>query len=172
MKGTSAENRIEQFLKSPNGAHMAGRSYRYLLWRRWVDLPCRFVCFVMLNPSTADDEKDDATIRRCIKFADSWGYGGLLVVNLFAYRATDPKDLPGPSLAVGAGNDYWIEAAARYARSVVVAWGANQTAGRDVEVVELLRSLPVRLECLGTTKSGAPRHPLRLRASTTPWQFI
>lgn len=136
----------------------------------------RRLVFVMLNPSTADDVVDDPTIRRCIGFARREAAPYFTVVNLFAWRATDPGDLVDSLEAgidiVGPGNDGHIWDALADGGPVVAAWGAN---------VEMLGSLAVRrvalvrqlvglsgnpLMCLGTTKAGHPRHPLYLRKDT------
>jgi hypothetical protein len=140
------------------------RTWRYLLGRQWDEsLPT--IVFVGLNPSTADETQDDPTIRRCIAFAKSWGYGTLLMVNLFAFRATDPREMMAASDPVGPDNDRYLRNCNDMGTLVVAAWGA--TGGfknRDREVVQLLE----RLGCLGTTKAGYPRHPLYLRADLKP----
>lgn len=145
-------------------------TYRYRLGRRWglaVDTP---VTFVMLNPSTADAREDDPTIRRCIGFARSWGFGRLVVVNLYALRSTDPRGLWRHADPVGPDNDEHLADAAFVAASqdapLVAAWGANARPDRVAEVLALPHM--DRLTALGTTKSGAPRHPLYLRADAAP----
>jgi hypothetical protein len=140
--------------------------YRYILSRRWGDLMSRHLAFVMLNPSTADAETDDNTIRKCIMFARREGYGRLSVVNLFAYRSTDPVAmlaLPA-DVARGPENDSWIAFAARDADHVVCAWGVP---GGKLIPEPLW---PYRFKCshLGLTASGAPKHPLYL-AKNTPF---
>ncbi len=101
---------------SRTGADFDGTgAYRYSLWREW-DSRRPIVAFVMLNPSTADAAKDDPTIRRCASFARSWGYGSLEVVNLFAYRASEPKRLRQTPDPIGPANDdYLVDAADRVA---------------------------------------------------------
>lgn len=148
--------------------------YRYSLTRGWdMDRPRPWVTFVMLNPSTADALVDDPTIRRCMRFARDWGFGGVEVVNLFAYRATDPSDLHDAAGAgidpVGPDNYQALNDALM--RRTVVAWGAHPMASHRVDDlllrcdgINLLRATPQPLWCLGTTKSGAPRHPLYVRA--------
>jgi hypothetical protein len=119
--------------------------------------------FVMLNPSTADAEKDDPTIRRCVGFARREGCGEIVVVNLFAYRTSSPKVL---AEAIGAGVDPWgpdqasVMSAAlhQWAGPIVAAWGANPLSGMALEKLP-----PVPMSCLGVTKDGAPRHPLYVR---------
>jgi hypothetical protein len=111
----------------------------------------------MLNPSTADAHHDDATIRRCIGFARSWGFGGVEIVNLFAYRARDPRELLRVADPVGPRNARFIQMAIARAALVVLAWGAHPSVSRRAAL-----SLP-RARCLGLTRAGHPRHPLYLR---------
>ncbi len=134
--------------------------YRYRLRRAWgVD---NWVNFIMLNPSTADADQDDPTIRRCIGFARRWGYDGLIVTNLYAYRATKPKVLRTVADPVGPDNDTHLLACS-LDRPVVAAWGANADPARVAAVLELL---PGDIYTLGLTKDGQPRHPLYVRADT------
>lgn len=134
------------------------RRYRYALRRR-VGMDDSAVLFVMLNPSTADEEVNDPTIRRCIGFANRWGFGWLTVCNLFAYRATKPRDLWKSPDPIGLGNDFHILREARVANQVVVAWGeAAKWPHRIASVRCLLAGIP--LYCLGTNGSGSPKHPL------------
>ena len=132
-------------------------TYRYSLLREWGE--GGRVLFVMLNPSTADAEQDDPTIRRCMRFASDAGLGGMSVVNLFALRATDPKELIGASDPVGPMNNQILIYEAAVCDMVVVAWGGEAHGHHRIrEVLRLLR--PRTLRCLGTTSRGAPRHPL------------
>ena len=140
--------------------------YRYSLHRDWRGLfPAPSMCWIMLNPSTADGREDDPTIRRCLRFAEAHGCGSLTVVNLFAFRATDPDRLKDLSREerTGPDNDAAIVAAVREAAYVVAAWGACKFAAvRAKQVVDdLIQPMGDRpLICLGTLKGGAPRHPL------------
>ena len=148
-------------------------TYRYRLWRQWNhNLPS--VLWVMLNPSTADDETDDATIRKCVGFAKRWGCGGIEVVNLFAFRATDPRELSEVADPVGPRNSLAIrDALAGVGHDVkIVAWGGSVKARQMRRFLEL-RARRFREEvghhgfrCLGTTKFGQPRHPLMLAYAT------
>ncbi|GAB4134715.1 MAG: DUF1643 domain-containing protein [Cyanobacteria bacterium J069] len=132
--------------------------YRYLLWRGWEAIAPR-VLFVMLNPSTANAERNDPTIRRCMGFAKAWGYGRLEVVNLFAYCATRPQDLRRADHPVGEAGDRALLDAASRADQIILAWGnGGRLHGRDRTVLELLSGYP--LHCLGLTKQQQPRHPL------------
>lgn len=140
------------------GAVIQG-SYRYLLWRIWDNSRSR-VAFVMLNPSTADAVYDDPTIRKCIGFADRWGYGGILVANLYAWRATDPRKLRQVPDPVGIANDTAIRTAVTSSKGVVVAWGRHARKERAREVCALIREAGQVPLCIGYTKSGHPIHPL------------
>lgn len=135
--------------------------YRYWLRRSWRT-GSGVVCFVMLNPSTADAEIDDPTIRRCVSFAQAWGYSALSVRNLFALRATDPRELLKAEDPVGPLGDVEL-GVAKTADRVVVAWGAKVPFDRDRKALALLEGAP--LWCLGTTKHGHPRHPLYVAGS-------
>jgi len=138
-----------------------GRRFRYRLGRRWGD--GAGVCFVLLNPSTADETREDATVRRCIGFAQNLGCGALEVVNLYAYVATDPAELRRAGYPVGRYNDRHIEAAATECERVVLAWGVHAAKlDRPGEVLGLLRRMGVEPHCLRLTASGHPEHPLRL----------
>lgn len=148
-------------------------AYRYRLVRRWgkpTPYPMPYVCWVMLNPSTADAEIDDATIRRCLVFSDAWGYGALEVVNLFALRSTDPRALAQADDPVGPRNDAMIMAAATPAEALVVcAWGTGGGLhARDQAVLRSLRDRFVRLHYLSLTKGGHPGHPLYLPKDSRP----
>jgi len=135
--------------------------FRYRLGRTWGPGPP--LLFVMLNPSTADAREDDPTLRRCIGFAQRAGFGALEVVNLFAYRATDPRELRAAGYPVGPRNDEHIVAAVHDSAAVCLAWGTNATRlARVAEVLGLLRGLRASPRCLRLTRDGCPRHPLRL----------
>ncbi|MFJ2000292.1 DUF1643 domain-containing protein [Streptomyces chartreusis] len=143
--------------------------YRYLLTRDWDDDKPSAV-FVMLNPSIADAFTDDPTIRRCIRYAHDWGCGGLMVANLYAWRATDPAALWTADDPVGAENDGHLYAVAQVAAEagapLVGAWGAHARPDRIATVLELPGM--DRLTALDVTKSGQPKHPLYLKADLTP----
>ena len=135
------------------------KMYRYFLLRGDENqLP-----FIMLNPSTADETLDDPTIRRCMSFAKTFGYNGIVVMNLYAFRATNPKELLTCADPVGPENDKWLLELSRY-DEVVCAWGANAKLDRVKEVYDMLVANGVKLKCLGITKHGAPRHPLYIKA--------
>ena len=140
--------------------------YRYLLKRVWeADRPQAL--FVMLNPSTADAEVDDATIRSCIRLCKSWGFGAFEVVNLFSWRATDPNELLNVDDPVGLANDIFVAKAVERCDLPICAWGAHGTAiPRANEVTNIITSRRPSAFCLGTTKAGAPKHPLYIKTGT------
>ena len=132
------------------------RKYRYALSRSWDDKK-KIVLFIGLNPSTADEKKDDPTIRRCINYAQSWGFGGLQVANLFAYRATKPTKLRYVENPVGDDNDQQLIKLSKMADLTVAAWGNEGVLfNRDKQVIKLIPNLM----CLKINKSGQPAHPL------------
>lgn len=143
--------------------------YRYTLTRGpWLNGEGT-VLFVMLNPSTADEHQDDPTIRRCVGFAQSWGFRRLTVGNLYALRATDPRELFRAADPVGPRNDLALIELARWADEVIVAWGATQhpQPARAQHLLELLRAAHGPVKCLGLTPAtGQPRHPLYAAADT------
>lgn len=141
--------------------------YRYALWRIW-DETTPWVMFVGLNPSTADELQNDPTARRCIGFAQRWGYGGVCITNLFAYRATDPRQLLLVADPVGAETDRWLTYISHDAGLVVAAWGNHgHLMGRDRTVFPLLK----QPHYLALTKQGQPAHPLYLRKTLNPIMF-
>jgi hypothetical protein len=136
----------------------------------------RCVTFIMLNPSTADAEQDDPTIRRCMGFAKSWTCGTLIVLNLFAYRATNPADMRSAVDPVGPDNHkhfkHWLgdtfDRLEGRRDLVVCAWGAHGAhRDQDKTVMGWLRNWHAEPQCLGVTKSGQPKHPLYLPSSAT-----
>lgn len=171
------------------------RKYRYTLWREWGninpirDLLCsferqrdgvrhlgnrdRFLQIIGLNPSTADDTQDDPTIRRCIQFAKDWGFGGLCMTNLFAFRATDPKDMKQQADPVGRDNDYWLMEIAEKAGLILCAWGKDGKflyRGEDVKR-SFGRRHQIALHCLGLNGDRTPKHPLYLKKDLRPISF-
>lgn len=155
---------------------IVGPRYRYTLWRSWDgDGQLGRVLWVMLNPSTANHLQDDATIRRCCGYAKAWGFGGIWVANLFAWRATDPRDLcravdeHGLDLAAGPGNDEVIARLADQAPLAVMAWGAHPIARyRAQTVADLLGGAGQKVAVLRLTDGGHPHHPLRLPGALRP----
>jgi hypothetical protein len=138
--------------------------YRYCLTRTW-DHTKGTVCYIGLNPSTADETEDDPTIRRCVGFAKSWGYGGIIMLNLFAYRATKPVKLLSTSDPVGPDNDAMIEYFVKDGHFTIACWGMRgEISGRD----QAVKKMVPRLHHLGLTKDGHPRHPLYLPGDIIP----
>lgn len=154
--------------------------YRYLLTRWWGDpgqanrMRQRSPLFVMLNPSTADAYQDDHTIRKCRGFSERWGYEGIKVVNLYAYRATDPKMLKAAGYPVGDRNKpvviSEIMTAFRLNAPIVLAWGGNAESNGVERLFDWVRNSPgtddITFRCLGVTGKGQPRHPLMLSYNT------
>lgn len=158
-----------------HGQHFAIYSpdqlHRYVLTREW-DAATKLVV-IGLNPSTATADTDDPTIRRCMGYAKRWGYGGLVMLNLFAWRATEPRDLKRAdrmgSNIIGPLNDRILDLYATPSRSILCAWGGNgayQRRGYDVMV--RLAARYAALQCLGRTTGGEPVHPLYQRADLLP----
>lgn len=150
--------------------------YRYRLWRTW-DASLPRLLWVLLNPSTADGETNDATVRACIGFTcewqrrlSGWQYGGIEIVNLFAFRSTSRSALRMAVAPIGPDNDRYIVEAAQRAPRVVVAWGEHGSYRQRVrEVCALLKEYaPLPLYCLGKNSDGSPRHPLYVPYSTDP----
>lgn len=169
-----------RYVMEENGAvFSSGQTFRYVLWRALNPKPVRrTVTFVMLNPSTADANTDDPTIRRCTHFAKAHDFDRLVVVNLFAFCATNPdalyvhvSDKTALLSPIGTFNDEWIDQAASNTDVIVCAWGAlRPDAMRRARSV--LQRLDVRkLKHLGLTKDGHPKHPLYLSNDTRlqPW---
>jgi hypothetical protein len=142
--------------------------YRYILSREWAPEGTT-VTFIGLNPSTADAVNDDPTIRRCVGFAKTWGAARLLMVNLFAFRSTDPSQLKVVRNPVGDENDRCLYQAVAESHLVIAAWGAD---GRLYDRgTDILKRYSGRLHVLGLTKAGLPRHPLYLPKSAQPVLF-
>lgn len=140
--------------------------YRYRLDRKWDDGLCSMP-IIMLNPSTADADLDDPTIRRCISFAKREGFGGIVVMNLFGFRATSPKEMLAAENPHGPENWNHLLEMISYAReineAILCAWGAHGVHGMAKRVQEYAKVNKVRLACLGKTSGGHPRHPLYVK---------
>ena len=146
------------------------REYRYILRRIWDDL-LPAVMFVMMNPSVADVHADDPTVARCQTFARRWGFGSLFVVNTFAYRATDQKQLLAAADPVGPENDKHILATAQLSNIIVLAYGQphRRLRQRGVDVSTMLKRRGHRLHALKLNADGTPRHPLYLSGDLKPF---
>ncbi len=155
------------FLTDKGAQFSPCRTWRYSLWRTW-DRDKGHIMFIGLNPSTADELKDDPTVRRCINYARDWGYGGIHMLNIFAYRATDPKELRSASDPIGHENNIFLQMYSACSRMVVACWGVHGTfQNRDKQVIDLLSDL----YCLGLTKNGHPKHPLYLPKNSLPKRY-
>jgi len=163
---------------TPRGATISNDElYRWHLWRMWTeDAPQ--VLFVMLNPSTADGLSDDPTIRRCEGFARRWGMGGFQVVNVFPWRATDPRalvaaDKAGLDVRRRDERNHHVRVAIQRCHLVIAAWGGHRLAREEWKTLPItpgdlhdLAKPP--LQCIGMSKLPpyAPKHPLYLRKNT------
>ncbi len=169
------------------------RKYRYTLVRIW-DSKKPLVVFIGCNPSVADEIRNDRTVTRCMKYAMDWGFGGLIMLNIFAWRSTDPKGLLVPEDPVGPENDRAIKEACSKAGIIVACWGnPGLLMNRGKDVVSLLKTMvryrvgqeppkgqwapgnPAVLELLhhlGLTKAGQPKHPLYLKGDLKPTRWI
>jgi hypothetical protein len=141
------------------------KMYRYQLSRIW-DESKPHILFIMLNPSIADAATDDPTIRRVIRFAASWGYGGIYVANLYAFRSTDPKALKHADDPVGKENVSYITHLIGMADKVVYAWGNNQ---KEPTWLSELVQTPY---CIDLSKNGIPKHPLYLKSELIPKVYV
>jgi hypothetical protein len=140
------------------------RKYRYALWRIWDDSK-PYAMFIGLNPSTANETEDDPTITRCINYSKNWGYGGLCMVNLFAFRATEPSVMMAAKDPIGLENDAWIKKLSHKAGVIVAAWGND---GSFLERSYKIKKIIPNLMCLKINKTGEPAHPLYQPATATP----
>lgn len=153
------------------------RTFRYRLWEIW-DRSKPIVCYVMLNPSTADEVKNDPTVERCSRRALQMGGGGFRVANIFALRSTDPAALykTDDSTKLGGGphdyNNAHISAAARASNIVICGWGTHgKRLGRGRWVLTYLRNSGIKPHALKMTKCGEPGHPLYVPYSAQPFEI-
>lgn len=156
--------------QSSSAVYSDCETYRYELTRQWQSTAPRLL-FVMLNPSTATEAQSDPTVGRCERRARQMGFGAFRVVNLFGFRATDPRDLRQQGDPVGPDNDQILVDSVTQWRpdQVICAWGAYGTyRNRGDDVCQMLRAKGVQLWHLGLTASGQPRHPLYLPFSRAP----
>ena len=141
--------------------------YRYTLSRTW-DSTKPTVLFIELNPSIADENIDDPTITRCINFAKDWGYGTLLMANLFAFRSTYPKEIYLIDDPIGKDNDHYILECVKQSDLIIACWGNN---GTYMDREKIIKELVPNLYCLQKNKNGTPHHPLRLPRDINPIPF-
>jgi hypothetical protein len=158
-----------------NASFSPERVYRYTLTRIWRQpreqgeafAGARYVAFIGLNPSTADETTDDPTVRRCIRFAQRWGLDAMVMLNLFAFRSVSPGVLKAHGAPVGLQNDAHIVNWCRGVELIVPCWGVHGVyLDRDREVQVLLEPFMDKVRVLGQTKAGFPRHPLYLAGET------
>lgn len=141
--------------------------YRYRLWRKWDSGPT--VSFLMLNPSTADENRNDPTIERCHRRAVAMGFSALDVINIFSFRATDPKNLKKAKDPIGPDTDAALLESMRSADMTICAWGSHgDHRQRDLEVRQLLKNNKIPVHYLTLTVKGQPGHPLYIPYSKTP----
>jgi hypothetical protein len=144
--------------------------YRYRLERQW-DPSKEAVCFLMLNPSTADAHSTDPTLRRCIVFAKSWGYGGLVIGNLFALRSPKPRLIYGCGDPVGPENDLYLRKMSESCERIVCGWGRHGAYhDRASDVCRMLETS--KLYALQVTAGGQPSHPLYISGKAEPRPFL
>ncbi|MFQ7323304.1 MAG: DUF1643 domain-containing protein [Streptococcus sp.] len=141
--------------------------YRYTLSRTW-DSTKPTVLFIGLNPSIADENIDDPTITRCINFAKDWGYGTLLMANLFAFRSTYPKEIYLIDDPIGKDNDHYLLECVKQSDLIIACWGNN---GTYMDREKIIKELVPNLYCLQKNKNGTPHHPLRLPRDINPIPF-
>lgn len=144
------------------------RKYRYSLVHRWEPTnQNNLAMWIGLNPSTADENQLDPTLRRIARFSKDWGYSGFVMTNLFAYRATDPRDMKAQADPIGDENDPNLFSWAMVCPVVVAAWGAHGSfKNRSGAIFDIIGKQ--NLVCLGKNKDGSPKHPLYVAANTKP----
>lgn len=149
------------------------RRYRYSLERRWVDgvTTPRRIMFIGLNPSVADENQDDRTIKRLVRFSKSWGYNAFVICNVFAYVTPEPKEMLKQSDPIGPLNDNVISKNIDRSEAVVACWGNHCPPGRQKEICELIESHCYSVYCFRTTKANRPEHPLYLPKTLRPQLF-
>jgi hypothetical protein len=140
------------------------KEYRYTLVRTW-NYSKPPIVFIGLNPSVADEQHDDRTVRKCISIARWKGFGTLIMLNAFAYRSTDPYGLYTAKEPIGQLNNEWIEYICTCSETVVIAWSNHAMyRNRHYKLLELLKGIP--LYCLGVNTNGTPKHPLYMPTNT------
>ena len=158
---------ISLILQDSGAMFSDDRKYRYALWRAW-DKDKPIVMFIMLNPSTANEIRDDPTIRKCIAYTKAWGYGALVVGNLYAFRSRNPRLLGYEKNPMGPHCDSWLYDLSKMSDLRIAAWGNNIL---SIKRVQQVRNLIPNLHYLELSKSGNPKHPLYLRKNLKPQSF-
>lgn len=145
------------------------RLYRYVLWREW-DLGLPYMAVIGLNPSTADEVKNDPTVAKCVRLAKRWNLGALCMLNLFAWRDTDPDKMKAQDQPIGQDNDRWLIECCRGAGLILAAWGNHgQHRGRSGAVRSMLQGQGLTLHALKLNSTMEPQHPLYVREDTQPF---
>ncbi len=164
--GVKKAEKVKEIKEVRGAKFSVCRHWRYSLWRVW-DPDKDKIIFIGLNPSTADENVDDATMCRLRGFSKSWDYGGFIMLNLFGYRSTDPRALKQDGDIIGPDNDKIIKEHISGVEKVVCCWGAHGAlGGRSVAVIEMIKSCKVTPWCFGITGSGEPLHPLYLASDS------
>jgi len=146
--------------------------YRYALTRVWAPAGKRAL-FIMLNPSTATEVQNDPTVERCERRARALGFGAFRVLNIFAWRDTDPRHMRAAADPVGPANDATIIDSLPWADQVVCAWGTHGAhLNRGPQVETMLRATGAPLHHLGLSKGGHPKHPLYIGYAVQPEQWL
>jgi hypothetical protein len=162
IKRFSAEHEYRE------AAFSACETYRYYLLIAW-SAHGELCNFIGLNPSTATERVDDPTIRKCRDFASRWGYRGIIMTNLFAWRATDPRAMKRAASPIGLFNDEYLLASAKQCRKIIAAWGNDGLhTDRDAAVGLMLTAAGLYLYCLKLTGQNAPYHPLYVPYTAVP----
>jgi len=149
------------------------RKWRYHLKQVWDDTKPNLL-WMMLNPSTADETQNDPTVERCEQRARQWGYGGVEVYNIFAYRATDPSDMKAQAEPIGPDNDKWAAEFAKQSQHTlaILGWGEHgKHRDRGAEVLKIIQSHQGQVQVLKVNKSGHPKHPLYIGYKQKPQPF-
>lgn len=161
----------------PKAIFSDDRMYRYILTRTW-DTTKPYIIFVGLNPSTADETEDDNTIKKLVRYSKRWGYGGIIMTNIFAFRATQPKDMKKAEDPIGPDNDRYLcnIISSGQATTVVAMWGNHGVyKQRGERVKQLLNEMEfkgyINLKCFEISKQGQPKHPLFLSETLDPISF-
>lgn len=146
------------------------RLYRYALFRQWGENRQNACMFIGLNPSTADEIQNDPTVTRCIRYAYSWHFDAMFMMNAYAYRSTGPDALKSVADIIGPQNDDYLRDTQMHATLAVACWGNHIDTERQARIVKLFCYYD--LQCLGHNKNGTPKHPLYIAHKTPLRNFV
>lgn len=172
---------LNYITKDSSGAHFSKcRKYRFTLWRKWTDVfdqkpvhLAEMVAFICLNPSTADERKNDATVTRCVNYSKAWGGRGFIMLNLFPFRATDPNDMKAESGGMFNSNMKIVSELAPLVKKVVCGWGNHGSfQDADYKMFDTLSGIGLQLNYLRLTGEGCPQHPLYLPKDLEPQPWL